>query len=164
VTAYSIWITDALTHWGMLLSRRVVASFLWIETCEVNLTRSLTDKCKTSAEMIDKNSPAWKNYQKVLAGLTSDLGGEGRLSTVKQVLVSAFSAAAVRLNDLAARQMLGDHSILQQKSFAQTVGALTRIAEKLGVKRRPKEIGTLSTYLKNGKGDSDTVDAEIINE
>ena len=80
-------------------------------------------------KMIDKKSDAWRNYQKVISGLTSDLGG--RLTTVEQVLVNAFAAATVRLADLTARQLLGDQSVVQQKGFAQTVTALVRLSERL---------------------------------
>lgn len=113
-------------------------------------------------KMIDKKSDAWRNYQKVISGLTSDLGG--RLTTVEQVLVNAFSAATVRLADLTARQLLGDQSVVQQKGFAQTVTALVRLSERLGVARRPKELPSLSTYLNSKANGGDTVEGEILDD
>ena len=115
-------------------------------------------------KMIDKKSDAWRNYQRVISGVTSDLGGKGRLSTVEQVLVNAFAAATVRLSDLTARQLLGDQSVVQQKGFSQTITSLVRLSERLGVDRRQKEIPTLSSYLNSKPNGGDTVDAEVIDD
>jgi hypothetical protein len=112
--------------------------------------------------MIDQNSPAWRAYHAVVKGVTNDKGGISRLSTVETVLVNAFAAAAVRLNDLTARQLLGDNSKLQSEGFSQTVAALARLASQLGISRRAKDVVSLSSYLKKPNGD-DTIEGEIIN-
>ena len=112
-------------------------------------------------DQIDKKSEAYRNYQQVIKGVTMDMGA--RLTTVEQVLVNAFAAATVRLADLTARQLLGDQSVIQFKGFAQTVTALVRLSERLGVQHRPsKELPSLSSYLSKKSNGGDTIDAEVV--
>ncbi len=127
------------------------------------MRRLLTRKLAViTPDMVDKNTPAFKSYQRVIEGITSDLGGKRRLTSIQQVLINAFSAATIRLADLTARQLLGDNSVLQQKGFAQTVAALVRLADSLGVQHRPtKELPSLSAYLGRSNG-KDTIDAEVL--
>jgi hypothetical protein len=126
------------------------------------MRRLLTKKLALiTPDMIDEKSAAFQNYKQVVKGVTSDLGN--RLSTVEQVLVNAFGAATVLLADLTARQLLGDQSVLQQKGFSQTVTALVRLSERLGVRHRGKDLPSLGAYLsKKSNGGGDTIEGEIV--
>jgi hypothetical protein len=113
-------------------------------------------------DMLDQSLPSYKNYQEVVTGITSDLGGKGRLSSIETVLVNAFAISTVRLADLTARQLLGDQTRLQDEGFARTITALVRLSEKLGITRRTKELPTLASYLGSKSNGSDTIDGEVI--
>jgi hypothetical protein len=107
---------------------------------------------------IDHRSDAYRNYARIIRGITTDLGGHERLSAIEKTLIDAYGALAVRMYDYAARQILGQP--IEFGNLAQAVGGMVRIGKRLGVDRRPKEIVPLASYLtQNG----DTQDAEIIN-
>jgi hypothetical protein len=110
-------------------------------------------------ENLDQRSHAFKRFRSVIRGVTSDMGGSERISTTERVLIEAFSAATVRMEDLAARQLLGDQKV-EYSELASAISSLVRVAKRLGTERRPKDIQPLSSYL-NGK---DTIEGEILSD
>jgi hypothetical protein len=53
---------------------------------------------------IHKASDAFKKYTEIVKGVTADLGGKNRLTTVERVLVDAFGLMSVKTYDLASRE------------------------------------------------------------
>jgi hypothetical protein len=106
---------------------------------------------------IDHRSDAYRNYERVIKGITTDLGGPDRLSVIEKTLVDAYGALSVRMYDYAARQILGQH--IELSNLASAVGTMVRVAKRLGVDRRPKEVVPLSSYLRQ---EGDVVQGEVI--
>jgi hypothetical protein len=53
------------------------------------------------------------------------------------------------MNDLTARQLLGDEYV-EFSELAAAISSMVRVAHRLGIQRRPREVTPLSSYLKNG--------------
>ena len=64
-----------------------------------------------TVDNIDKRSDAYRKYRRIVSGITSDLGGEDRLTTMEHSLIQAYASAFIRMNDLTARQLLGDEYV-----------------------------------------------------
>jgi hypothetical protein len=103
---------------------------------------------------IDGRSNAAKQFAAIALGIAQDLGGEGRLSTVQRHLVEAFAGAAISVNDLNARLLMGEKiDILEQ---SQVISTLVRIAARLGVRRAitditPPNVGAYADHLNNNE-------------
>ena len=87
---------------------------------------------------LDGRTKARKQFDAIAFGITADLGGEEALTTVQRHLVEAFAGAAVTVNDLNARLLLGGKVDLVEHS--QAISILVRIATRLGLKRVAKDV------------------------
>jgi hypothetical protein len=65
-------------------------------------------------------------------------GARDQLTTIERALVEGFAGAALTLNNLHTRLALGEAIDLSQ--HAQAVSAMVRIASRLGVQRRMKDV------------------------
>jgi hypothetical protein len=74
-----------------------------------------------------------------VTAIEADLGGADQLSAIERNLVQAFAGAAVTLHHLNAQLMAGHEINLAQ--HAQAVSAMVRVASRLGLQRRQKDIG-----------------------
>jgi hypothetical protein len=92
-----------------------------------------------SRREIDGRSSAAKLFDGLAAAIEADLGGADQLSAIERNLVQAFAGAAVTLHHLNARLMAGEEINLAQ--HAQAVTAMVRVASRLGLQRRQKDIG-----------------------
>jgi len=99
---------------------------------------------------LDRRTKAAQRFEAIARGIAVDLGGQDRLSTVQKHLVEAFAGAAVHLNDLNARLLLGEEIDLLAQTSA--IDALVKIASRLGVHRLQREITpSLSDYLRSNQ-------------
>lgn len=60
-----------------------------------------------SPERLDARLAAAKQFESIVSGIAADLGGEANLTTVQRELIDAFAGAAISINDLNARLLLG---------------------------------------------------------
>lgn len=111
-----------------------------------------------TVDNIDKRSDAYRKYRRIVSGITSDLGGEDRITTMEHSLIQAYASAFVRMNDLTARQLLGDEYV-EFNDLASAISSMVRVAHRLGIQRRPREVTPLSSYL---NGQPDTIEGEMI--
>ena len=96
---------------------------------------------------LDGRTSAAKAFDKLVADIEADLGGRDQLSTIERALVEAFAGAAVTLQHLNTRLALGQEIDLGQ--YAQTVSAMVRVASRLGLRRRARDLTpTLSDLLR----------------
>jgi hypothetical protein len=87
-----------------------------------------------------------------VAGIESDLGGAGHLSTVEVALVEAFAGATIHVHDLNARLLLGQKIDLSEHAAA--ISSLVRIASRIGTRRRPRDVTpSVSDYVKSLEDD-----------
>src|SRR5262249_1801281 len=101
-----------------------------------------------SRREIDGRSSAAKLFDGLTAAIEADLGGADQVSAIQRNLIQAFAGAAVTLHHLNARLMAGEEINLAQ--HAQAVTAMVRVASRLGLQRRQKDVGgmTLGDLLK----------------
>jgi hypothetical protein len=99
---------------------------------------------------LDQRTRASKEFDLITSGIIADLGGEEVLTTVQRHLVEAFAGAAVTVNDLNARLLLGGKVDVVEHS--QAIGILVRIAARLGLKRVAKDVSpSLGQLLQHGE-------------
>jgi hypothetical protein len=89
-------------------------------------------------EQIDGRTKARRQFDAIAEGITEDLGGEGRLSTVQRTLVEAFAGAAVHVHDLNARLLLGQE--IDITAHASAISTMVRIASRIGVHRLARDV------------------------
>jgi hypothetical protein len=103
---------------------------------------------------LDGRTNAAKEFDRLVAAIETDLGGHDRLSAIEVALVEAFAGAAVTLNHLNTQLALGQPIDLGQ--HAQCVSAMVSVASRLGLQRRPKDIGpSLGDLLRAGQRQED---------
>jgi hypothetical protein len=90
-------------------------------------------------DRIDGRSGAAKVFDRLAAEIYADLGGRDQLSAIELALVEAFCGAACMLDNLNTPLLLGEEIDLGQ--HAQAVSAMVRVASRLGLQRRAKDIG-----------------------
>jgi hypothetical protein len=98
-------------------------------------------------DQLDGRTNAAKVFDRLVADIEVDLGGREQLSTIERALVEAFAGACVTLHHLNTKLALGETIDLGQ--HAQAVSAMVRVASRLGLQRRAKDIGpSLSDILR----------------
>jgi hypothetical protein len=106
-------------------------------------------------DLLDGRTNAAKFFDRICVDIEADLGGRDRLSTIELGLVEAFAGAHVMLSNLNTRLALGEPIDLGEHS--QAVSAMVKVASRLGLQRRAKDIGpTLSEYLAGLRADKPT--------
>jgi hypothetical protein len=96
---------------------------------------------------LDGRTAAAKIFDRLVVDIEGDLGGADQLSTIERALVEAFAGACVTLHHLNAKLALGEEIDLGQ--HAQAVSAMVRIASRLGLQRRAKDVGpTLADVIR----------------
>jgi hypothetical protein len=101
--------------------------------------KRIADKRLISADELDGRTRARRAFNALVSGITADLGGEDQLSTIERALIQAFAGVSVHAADMNARLLQGDPIDLTE--HAATVGAMVRLASRLGIQRRPREVG-----------------------
>jgi hypothetical protein len=88
--------------------------------------------------VLDGRTNAAKTFDRIVADIHSDLGGRDQLSAIELALVEAFAGAAVTLDNLNTRLLLGEQIYLSE--HAQAVSAMVRVASRLGLQRRSRDV------------------------
>jgi len=88
---------------------------------------------------LDGRTSAAKVFDGLVDAIESDLGGGDQLSAIERNLVQAFAGAAVTLHTLNAQLIAGHEINLAQ--HAQAVSAMVRVASRLGIERRARDVG-----------------------
>ena len=97
-------------------------------------------------------------FDRLVSDIEDDLGGRDQLSAIERTLIEGYAGAAVALQDMNARRTLGQPVDLSQ--HAQAVSAMVRIASRLGLHRRMKDVTqpSLSEYLATTYGEGEEAD------
>jgi hypothetical protein len=88
---------------------------------------------------LDGRTNAAKLFDRLITDIEVDLGGRDQLSTIERQLVEAFAGACVTMQNLNTRLALGETIDLSE--HAQAVSAMVRVASRLGLQRRMKDVG-----------------------
>jgi len=98
---------------------------------------------------LDGRTNAAKEFDRLVVAIEADLGGHDQISAIEVALIEAFAGAAVTLNHLNTQLALGQPIDLSQ--HAQCVGAMVRVASRLGIGRRARDVGpSLGDILRQG--------------
>jgi hypothetical protein len=95
---------------------------------------------------IDGRSALARRFKDITAALVIDQGGVDRLSEARLQLVRRFAAAAVIAEQMEAKLASGEQINISE--HAQLASTLVRIAQRIGINRRAKDITpALPDYL-----------------
>jgi hypothetical protein len=93
-------------------------------------------------DQLDGRTNAAKVFDRLVADIEADMGGRDQLSTIEAELVEAFVGAAVMMNNLNTRLALGQEIDLSE--HALSASSMVRIASRLGLQRRQRNVNELS--------------------
>jgi hypothetical protein len=95
---------------------------------------------------LDGRTNAAKYFDRLVTAIENDLAGSDQLCAIEKVLIEAYAGAAVSLQHLNGKLALGQEIDISEHSSC--VGALVRVASRLGIHRRQKDCTpTLVEYL-----------------
>jgi hypothetical protein len=95
---------------------------------------------------LDRRTNAARTFDRLVAEITSDLGGDNQLSAIQRSLVQAYAGSVVLLANLNARILLGE--VVDVAEHAHVVSSMVRLAARLGIRRRPRDVTpTVDEYL-----------------
>lgn len=95
-------------------------------------------------EHLDGRSTAAKLFDRLISDIESDLGGRDQLSAIELALIEGFVGSTVLMTDLNTRLALGQE--IDFGAHASCVSAMVRVASRLGIHRRPKDISPQSLH------------------
>jgi hypothetical protein len=93
-------------------------------------------------DQLDGRTNAAKLFDRLIADIEADLGGHEQLSTIERALIEAFAGASVTLSHLNTQLALGEK--IDLSDHAQAVSAMVRVASRLGLQRRARDVTTPS--------------------
>jgi hypothetical protein len=93
---------------------------------------------------LDGRTGAAKTFDRLAGEIASDLGGRDAISAIEAVLIEAFCGSAVVLDGLNAKLLLAQN--IDVAEHAAVVSGLVKIASRLGLQRRPRDIGPSERY------------------
>jgi len=102
---------------------------------------------------LDRRTAARKAFDALVAEIEHDLGGREQLSAIEKSLIHAYAGSAILLDDLNARVVLGQE--IDVGTHAQITSALVRIASRLGLQRRQRDVTpNVEDYLRSKRQES----------
>lgn len=102
---------------------------------------------------LDRRTAARKAFDALVAEIEHDLGGREQLSAIEKSLIHAYAGSAILLDDLNARVVLGQE--IDVGTHAQITSALVRIASRLGLQRRQRDVTpNVQEYLRSKRQES----------
>ena len=93
-------------------------------------------------DQLDGRTNAAKFFDKIVVDIENDLGGHDQLSTITRALIEGFAGAALTLCNLNAQLALGE--LIDATEHAQAVSVMVRVASRLGIQRRARDVTELS--------------------
>jgi hypothetical protein len=93
---------------------------------------------------LDGRTNAARTFDRLAGEIASDLGGSHAISAIQKVLIEAFCGSAVVLDGLNAKLLLGQ--AVDVAEHAAAVSGLVKIASRLGLQRRPREVNPSEHY------------------
>jgi hypothetical protein len=96
-------------------------------------------------DALDRRTRAYKRFVAIRSAIIEDLGGEDALSEVQRQLVSKFATLSLQLEATEAAALAGQ--AIDAEAFGRAAGHLRRLAEVIGLQRRPRDITSLTDYL-----------------
>jgi hypothetical protein len=98
-------------------------------------------------EKFDRRCAAFRETKRLIGEIEADLGGTDRLSTAERQLVQRGGVLGAILTDMEARWLSGEK--IDVSMYCGATNTMRRVLESVGLKRRPRDVTRLSTYLAN---------------
>lgn len=92
--------------------------------------------------MLDQRSNAAKLFDNLISSIQTDLGGRDQLSAIELTLIEGYVGSTVVMSDLNTRLALGEK--IDFTAHAAAVSAMVRVASRLGLRRRARELNPQS--------------------
>jgi hypothetical protein len=93
------------------------------------------------------DAPLRRFYSTITRGIVADLGGTDVVSTAVREMIASFAGCATLLRGMNEKIVAGDHAEIEISEYAVLVSSLTKLGSRIGLKRLPKEIPSLESYL-----------------
>ena len=106
---------------------------------------------------LDGRTKASKQFDAIAQGIADDIKGSGELSTIQLHLVEAFAGCAIIINAINAQLLSG--GAIDVTEHSQAASTLVRLASRLGIHRRARDVADLTDHIARLEADSDA-DAE----
>jgi len=109
------------------------------------------------AEPPHARTNAARIFDRLVGDIESDLGGRDQLTAIERSLVEAYAGAALVLDNLNARLLRGE--AIDISEHAQAVSAMVRVAARLGIRRRQRDVTpSLRDYLEAKPDDAEATE------
>jgi hypothetical protein len=99
---------------------------------------------------IDGRSAIARRFKDITSAILADQGGADQCSQSRLQLVRRFAAAAVLAEQLESRLANGEQIDIQE--HALLCSTLARLASRIGIERRARDVTTLADYLQQHQG------------
>jgi len=96
-------------------------------------------------DAIDRRTAAYKRTRELIDAIEADLGGADQISAAARQLVQHAAVHGALLEDQAARWLDGEP--IDAATFATLSNAQRRLFETVGIKRVPRDVTDLRSYL-----------------
>jgi hypothetical protein len=107
-------------------------------------------------DALDRRTRAYRRYEAIRGAVLSDMGGEENTSEIKRQLISKFATICLQLEVMEAAAIAGE--TIDADAFGRISGHARRIAETLGMSRRPREITpSVADYVAHTTADEASV-------
>jgi hypothetical protein len=109
---------------------------------QLRLTRTRNGKLRLlNRESLDRRTAVARVYDRLVTAIHTDLGGRDQLSAIELALIEAFAGASVVTDNINTRILAGaeiDNALITM--HASAISAMVRVASRLGLQRRQREI------------------------
>src|SRR5262245_29003868 len=97
-------------------------------------------------EAIDRRTASYRETRRLIGAIANDLGGYDELSTGEQQLVQRAAVLGAILVDMEAQWLRGERPF-DMLGYCTVINAQRRIFEAVGLRRRARDVTTLTQYL-----------------
>jgi hypothetical protein len=101
-------------------------------------------------ESLDRRTVVARVYDRLVEAIHADLGGRDQLSAIELALIEAFAGASVVTDNINTRILAGaeiDNALISM--HAQAISAMVRVASRLGLGRRQRDVTLLADMLRS---------------
>jgi hypothetical protein len=115
---------------------------------------------------VDGRSAWSRRFRDLIQIHTEDLGGEANTSAAERSIVRRAAALTTELEAMEARFAIAGGATAEELDvYSRVSNTMRRHLESIGIKRRPREVLSLSEYLSRTEAEAeadDVLDAEIV--
>lgn len=118
-------------------------------TARTRRRRRGTKHVLLTRDALDWRTNSFKAFARIADGIAADLGGAANLTTVQRHLVEAFAGAAIQVEDLNTRLVMGEK--VDVLAHSNVISTLVRVASRIGLERIPRDVTppTVADYLQH---------------